>query len=279
MIVKPHFFSMQLRPFRVYTRQFGFTLAVLPRIVTFIREQRLWQGLLSYGWVARMFILIALLGGMKFILAFGRWVSKLFNRGVEDSVTSMGVMAQELATEGYNIMFSSGGKYVMLILLEVVVFHFARRTVQILTGKEAQAEWRHFVEAQIRMIKVAIRCWILETIILTAASVAFGIFGIISFLEPVVVLVVQCYFLGFAILDNYTEQYDLTIKESTSYAWQYLGVVLGLGLFFYLMLFIPVIGTVAASCISAVAVCVVMYKVSDLHKMKDQPAVDLEPMV
>ena len=116
-------------------------------------------------------------------------------------------------------------------------------------------------------------------IVVTLLSVFFGIFGVIDFIEPVAVLAAQCYFLGFAVVDNYNEQFGLTIKESIAYSWQYLGVVLALGLFFYIMLLIPIVGTIAGPCIAAVAVCVIMFKLSDLHTMKDVPAVDLEEMV
>ena len=271
---------MQLRPFRVYTRQFGFSLAILPRTIAFIREQKIWKGMLSYGWVARLFIIMALLGGLKFVSLFVKWINKIFSAGDPSvAITSMGLFAKDLAVGSYEMLFSSGSKYVMLILLEVVVFHFARRTLEILTGKEAKAGWRDFVDAQVRMIKVAFRSWILEMVVLTILSIVFGIFGFLDFMEPILALAVQSYFLGFAVVDNYNEQFGLTIKESVAYAWQYLGVVMAMGLFFYIMLLIPFVGTVAGPCIAAVAVCVIMYKLSDLHTMKDKPAVDLEEIV
>lgn len=271
---------MQLRPFRVYTRQFGFSLAILPRTIAFIREQKIWKGMLSYGWVARLFIIMALLGGLKFVSLFVKWINKIFSAGDPSvAITSMGLFAKDLAVGSYEMLFSSGSKYVMLILLEVVVFHFARRTLEILTGKEAKAGWKDFVDAQVRMIKVAFRSWILEMVVLTILSIVFGIFGFLDFMEPILALAVQSYFLGFAVVDNYNEQFGLTIKESVAYAWQYLGVVMAMGLFFYIMLLIPFVGTVAGPCIAAVAVCVIMYKLSDLHTMKDKPAVDLEEIV
>ncbi|MEZ4993580.1 MAG: EI24 domain-containing protein [Saprospiraceae bacterium] len=271
---------MQLRPLKVYTRQFGFSLAILPRTIAFIREQKIWKGMLSYGWVARIFIVMALLGGLKFLSIFINWVQRLFQSdSAGTALASMGVMAKDMARGSYDLLFSTSSKYIMLVLLEVVVFHFARRTLEILTGKESKAEWRDFVDAQIRMIKVAFRSWILELIVVTMLSVFFSIFGFISFLKPVLVLAVQCYFLGFAVVDNYNEQYGLSIKESVAYSWQYLGVVMSLGLFFSVMLLIPLVGTVAGPCIAAVAVCIIMYKLSDLHTMKEKPAVDLEEMV
>lgn len=279
MTVKPTF-SMQLRPIREYTRQFGFSLAILPRTIAFIREQKIWKGMFSYGWVARIFIFVALLGGLKFLSLFVNWVESVFS--AEDPVTaisSVGVFAKDLAVGSYEMLFSSGSKYVMLILLEVVVFHFARRTLEILTGNKAKADWKDFVDAQIRMIKVAFRSWILEVVILGVLGIFFAIFGFIDFIKPILAVAVQCYFLGFAVMDNYNEQFGLTIKESVTYAWQYLGVVMAMGLFFYIMLLIPFLGTIAGPCVAAVAVCVIMYKLSDLHKMKDKPAVDLEEVV
>lgn len=271
---------MQLRPLREYTRQFGFSLAILPKTIAFIREQKIWKGMFSYGWVARIFILVALLGGLKFLSVFINWIQRVFaSAGPGDAIANMGLFARDLAVGSYEMIFSSGSKYVMLILLEVVVFHFARRTLEILTGNAAKADWKDFVDAQIRMIKVAFRSWILEMIIVTALGVIFGILGFLDFLEPVLVLAVQSYFLGFAVVDNYNEQFGLTIKESVEYAWQYLGVVMAMGLFFYLMILIPFFGTIAGPCIAAVAVCVIMYKLSDLHTMKDKPAMDLEEMV
>lgn len=273
-------FNMQLRPLKVYTRQFGFSLAILPRTIAFIREQKLWQGMLSYGWVARIFIAIAILGGLKFLSIFIGWAQKLFQAdSAGTAIASMGLMARDMALGSYDLLFSTSSKYIMLVLLEVVVFHFARRTLAILTGQDSKAEWKDFVGAQKRMIKVAFRSWILELIIVTMLSVFFGIFGFISFLKPILVLAVQSYFLGFAVVDNYNEQFGLSIKESVAYSWQYLGVVMALGLFFYIMLLIPLLGTIAGPCIAAVAVCVIMYKLSDLHTMKEKPAVDLEEMV
>lgn len=271
---------MQLRPLRVYTRQLGFSLAILPRTVAFIREQKLWKGMLSYGWVARIFIAVALLGGLKFMSLFIKWIQQLFQaNGAGDAVATMGLFAKDLAVGSWDMLFSSGSKYLMLILLEVVVFHFARRTLEILTGNQAKASWHDFVGAQIRMVKVAFRSWVLEIIVVALLGVFFSIVGFESTLKPVAVLLVQSYFLGFAVVDNYNEQFGLTIKESVAYAWQYLGVVMAMGLFFYMMLMIPLLGTVAGPCIAAVAVCVIMYKLSDLHTMKEKPAVDLEEIV
>lgn len=271
---------MQLRPLRVYARQFGFSIAILPKTVAFIREQKIWKGVFSYGWVSRVFIFLALLGGLKFLSLFVNWMEQLFSADDPiDAVASVGLFAKDLAVGSYEMLFSSGSKYIMLILLEVVVFHFARRTLEILSGNEAKSSWKDFVDAQIRMIKVAFRSWILEMIVLTILSVVFGILGFLDFIEPVLALGVQCYFLGFAVIDNYNEQFGLSIKESVAYSWQYLGVVLAMGLFFYLMLLIPFAGTIAGPCIAAVAVSVIMYKLSDLHTMKDKPAVDLEEVV
>ena len=60
------------------------------------------------------------------------------------------------------------------------------------------------------MIKVVIRCYILEMIITLLIRIFFGIFGMVDFLEPVAIFGVQCYFLGLVVIDNYNEQFGFS---------------------------------------------------------------------
>ncbi|MCB0593793.1 MAG: hypothetical protein KDD28_06855, partial [Phaeodactylibacter sp.] len=130
---------------------------------------------------------------------------------------------------------------------------------------ESQATFHDFVDAQVRMIKVGIYAWVMELLFTMAFKIFFGIFGFIDFLQPACVFAIQCYFLGFAILDNYHEQFELTIKESSRYALNYIGVAAAAGLVAYLLMLVPVAGVIAAPILTSVAVTIVMYEISELH--------------
>ena len=67
-----------------------------------------------------------------------------------------------MAFEGYDFLFVGGMKYVMMMLLEVVIFHMVRVTLEKLTGQTSDLSFQAFFNAQIRMIKVSIRSYIME---------------------------------------------------------------------------------------------------------------------
>ena len=244
-----------------YGEQFRYTLFKMPEAGRFIQEHRLWEGFWKYGWVSRFLIVVALLVGLKFLSAAINWVQSFSTGDPGQVVQSMGMMF----TEGFGFLFSGSMKYVMLVLLEVLVYHFSRRTVYLLTGSESQATFHDFVDAQVRMIKVGIYAWVMELLFTMAFKIFFGIFGFIDFLQPACVFAIQCYFLGFAILDNYHEQFELTIKESSRYALNYIGVAAAAGLVAYLLMLVPVAGVIAAPILTSVAVTIVMYEISELH--------------
>ena len=89
-----------------------------------------------------------------------------------------------------------------MALVEVIIFHVSRRTLEIIAEKKGDTSFDTFVKAQIRMLKVIIRAWVLELIITSLIKVVFSIFGTLEFLQPIFIFGVQCYFLGFIVMDN-----------------------------------------------------------------------------
>lgn len=245
--------------------QFFYSIVAIPRSIRFFRQHRLWEGFWRYGWVSRLLIFVAVILGLRFVMIL--W-NKVFSTHVNDplaTVMNMGVAMKDFVVEGYSFLFFGSMKYIILILVEVIVFHVCRRTLELLTGKESEADFKSFVKAQTRMIKVAVRSWVLEVIATVILSIIFGIFGWLDFLEPVLIFGIQCYFLGFALVDNYNEQFGLSIKDSAKYTKGYAGIALGIGLVLNILFLIPIIGPIAAPILGAVTVTIVMYELSDLH--------------
>ena len=139
----------------------------------------------------------------------------------------------------------------ILILLEIVIFHFARKTLQAFTGEEQKANLKAFIDAQVRMFQVVIFCFVMELIISIFLKIGFSILSI-KWLLPVALLIVQCFFLGFAIIDNYNEIYKMTIKQSFKFTQQYIGVALAVGVVVYMLMLLPLVGTVLAPLLGAV---------------------------
>lgn len=244
--------------------------------VIFIRKNRLWEGFWKYGWVAKVLVVLAVLLGVKMLITvYDWWKNSQLDDPVE-AVASVGHLFQNVAFEGYDFLFVGGMKYVMLILLEVIIFHVVRGTMEVLTGKTSDLSFNSFFKAQIRMIKVGIQSYVMEVIFGIVIAIVLGIVGDFGFLKPVLKYTVHCYFIGFIIFDNYSEQFNLSIKESSNLAREYIGVCLALGLTTNILLFIPAIGAIVAPVIVAVTVTLVMYHSSDLHLSPQQ---EVEPVV
>lgn len=248
-----------------YILQFKDTILAHKEATFFIRDNKLWDGFWKYGWVSRMLIGLALLMGLKLWSVFFDWWNHTDASGPVQALASMGTLAKNVAFEGYDFLFVGGMKYVMLVLLEVIIFHICRKTLEILSGESSELTFNTFLNAQIRMIKVVIRSYIWEMIFTVLIKIVFGIFGSLDFLQPVFIFGVQCYFLGLVIVDNYNEQFGLTIKESFEFTKQFIGVAVAIGIVMNVLLLIPVLGAIAAPVIAAVAVTLVMYSISDLH--------------
>ena len=76
-------------------------------------------------------------------------VNDFFNQTSEQGISFniLGDLIGDTLEEGYDLFKMSGFKYAILILLEVVIFHFARKTLEILTGEKAEANLSSFIKA------------------------------------------------------------------------------------------------------------------------------------
>jgi hypothetical protein len=243
--------------------EFFYTLLAFPRAWRFMVNQRLWVGLKDYGWVARFLVLVGILLGVTMISEIVEW----FTSHADEPLTAMMVGADSLIMRLFNFIWesmSSGGlNWATLILLEVVIYHFMRRTLQIIINKDVKEahKFQPFLDAQIRMIKVSVLAFIVQTVVLAILEA----FPLGDFF-PLLAIGVEAMLLGYAIADNYNEQFDLTIEQSARNLRQnYLGICLGLGLPLFLMLKVPVFGTILGPLVTSVTAAIVLREKSDLH--------------
>ncbi len=223
----------------------------------FIRENKLWQGLGQYGWFSKALLFMGLYLGWQAFDSMADAVDEVSH--AQHTFQAISQSFSHLLSDGFDFFNSSFFKYVVFILMEVVVFHFARRTLEIKTKKNFDTTFDAFWAAEKRMIKVAIRCAIIEWALLVAISTTLSILGL-SFFKPILALILQCYFLGFLMLDNFNEIFHLTIKESASLTRAYAGVALAIGFVSYLLMLIPVIGTFLAPLLGAVTATLSMHQ-------------------
>jgi CysZ protein len=265
---------------RTYYHQFLLTLRKHREAVDFTYQHRIWEGFWRYGWVGKLLLIVAALAGLKFLSIFLKWFFKDGSADPLNAISRMGVLVTDIASEGYQLFFVGGMKYALIVLLEIVIFHVCRRTTSLLTGRAESATFDAFLHAQFRMIKIAVRSWVLESVATMLIKLFFDIFGLVDFLEPVAIFAVQCFYLGFAVLDNYHEQFGLSIKDSARHARGFVGVALAAGLFLQIAFAVPVAGAIAGPVIATVAVTLTMFELSDLHERAEpEPQAEGEELV
>ena len=209
---------------QTYFNQFQKGILKHQAAIGFIQKNQLWNGMERYGWLPKLLIAVAVIFGLMFLNIIVNWWDKSDTSSIYAAGRSLGTLASDIFNEGFLPIFASGSNFFLLALVEVLVFHFSRRTLETLVGKGGETAFKDFFAAQKRMIKVMILGWGALIAAQAICGIFFRIFGFLNFLRSPLLFTVEVYFLGFAILDNYNEQFGLTIKESFKYMQDYIGL-------------------------------------------------------
>lgn len=227
-----------------------------------MRNHRLWEGLRQYGWVARTLVVIGVLGAAYVIFEAVDWYGSHADAPLSAMMSSESLLVQWF-TELTESLSEGLLNWVTLVLLEVVIYHFMRKTLQIILKKDVENAhtFKPFLNAQIRMIIVSVIALTVEAVILNVTEAIYGgwLFWIFS-------LFIRSTMLGYVIADNYNEQFDLSIDQSRRNLYRgHIGICFGLGLPLLLMLKIPLFGTILGPLVTSVTAAIVLREKSDLH--------------
>lgn len=240
----------------------GQLVEVLPLHVAandFIKTNQLWKGLFKLKWVFWVALILSIILSVEFIAVFIDWIQSFFLAEHDGSaLLSTSSMLSSIQFFGNELFISGGVKYLMFIFAEVIIFHCVVNTINILSGKNHKPSFRDFIDAEKRMIKVSLMAWIMEIIVSFVTTIILSIIGL-NFLKSTAKFIIQCYFIGHLFLDNYNEQYGLTVKESFKLVSQHAGASLGIGFIAYILFLIPLFGMIAAPILGAVTAALYMY--------------------
>jgi hypothetical protein len=279
-------FAEGQQKFTNYIQQFFLTLFHYKEAWDFIREHRIWRGLRKYGWLVRFMIFVAIAFGFHMFSSIYDWYHQVSSS--EGEVTFQAGMSSffdKVAVENFKWAFDGSAKYLILILLEVVVFHFTRKTLEIKTGIKRNANFNAFIKAEMRMIKVAIYCFVLEKMSFIAIAIVTALLPYENFLEQMLQFTASCFFLGFAIMDNYNEIFGLKIRESFKATLPMFGIALAVGMITYILIYIPVVGAIAGTILGAVVATIILEENEELIpeimaiRKRDETGVNMEAKV
>lgn len=216
----------------------------------FIRKNKLWIGLNNYRWLSKFLVAIGVCVGILFFRKMGNFFDSSSINQLSFDQSATGVLESLIGT-GQTIATIGSYKYIILFLIEVLVFHFVRVTLMNVTGAHIDTSFKTFLNTQKRMVVVTIFCLVLENVVSFVLNIPFNIFGA-DFFSPAIFVLVAGYYTGFVIQDNYNEVYHMTLRQSNAYNWQYAIVTLIVGLIVSGLMLIPFVGAIAGPIIGAV---------------------------
>ena len=143
-------------------------------------------------------------------------------------------------------------KFFFLIVGSPLFAYLSEKTEAIIKGRDYPFSFRQLFKDIIRGVKLALRNALWQTVyILSILILTFIPFA--GWFTPLIALLVECYYLGFAMLDYSCERNRLSPTQSLDFISRHKGLAIGNGIVFYLMHGVPVVGWIFAPSYAVIA--------------------------
>lgn len=240
--------------FSSFSHQSTEAVSALKDTVPFVKKHKLWKALYEHRWIAILSAIIAALFSYYVLSSWGLFASdelavEIAQAGIGGDIGEISDAAKKV---GKKAASSSGSTYLLFILLEVVIFYFTTRTFSILVDKKNNPTVKDFIQAEKRMIIVMVRNFIKGLIVHGFVYILLAIFNL-EFLVPILMFFVYAYFLGYAFLDNYNEQFHKTVTESQYIVRQHVWASTIMGVVGSGLLLIPFLGPLLTPILGAIS--------------------------
>jgi len=144
-------------------------------------------------------------------------------------------------------------RYIILISMAPIFASISSKVQIISTGHKRKSCTRMYLMDCTRGMQIAFRNFLIEAILSSfIILIAFVIAWIIP-LAPLMILVLESWYVGYSFADYRNEHFEMSKKESRKLIWEYPGLVLGNGLCFNILLLIPIIGVLTAPVFGLIA--------------------------
>jgi len=155
-------------------------------------------------------------------------------------------------------------KFLFLIIGSPVFAYLSEKTESIIENKEFPFSFKQLLSDINRAIKIALRNMLWQSVyVITVLILSF--IPLIGWVAPVILLFVECYYLGFSMLDYSSERNKMTAQQSIDFIGNHKGLAIGNGIVFYLLHLLPVIGWLLAPSYSVVAATLSLHHAQKTH--------------
>ncbi len=235
----------------------------------FIVKHRLWKWILIPGiiyallfcagiyvfWISSgnaIDYLLSISGLKKWIFAIeGSWLKFLFIFGQ--------IILQLVLILFYFSLF----KYLFLIVGSPLFAYLSEKTEAIMEDKEYPFSFVQLMKDMVRGVKLALRNALWQTVYVVSVLI-LSFIPFFGWFTPLFALLIECYYLGFSMLDYSCERNKLSASQSVVFISEHKGLAVGNGIMFYLMHLVFIAGWVLAPGYAVIAATISLYKTRQL---------------
>jgi CysZ protein len=149
-------------------------------------------------------------------------------------------------------------KYLFLILGSPLFAWLSEKTEAIIEGKDFPFSLTQLLKDIVRGIRIALRNMLWQTVYAVAIFI-LAFIPVVGWITPLIGLMIECYYLGFSMLDYSCERHKLSTAQSINFIGRHKGLAIGNGLVFYLMHLLPILGWVLAPSYAVIAATISLY--------------------
>ncbi len=157
-------------------------------------------------------------------------------------------------------------KYLILIVLSPFLSLLSEAVDHLESGKEFPFSWSQLAKDMGRSIVINLRNFCYEMLLtLLLSLVAF--IPLVGLVSPFVIIGVQAYFFGYAMMDYNAERYRFKSKDTNKWMRHHKWTVMAVGLIFYGSFLVPFIGWVVAPILGTAVGTLAFLKLEKEHPL------------
>lgn len=150
-------------------------------------------------------------------------------------------------------------KFIFLIIGSPLFAYLSEKTEAIMDDKEFPFSLRQLLKDICRGIKLALRNAFWQSVYIVSILI-LSFIPFLGWFTPLFALLIECYYLGFSMLDYSCERNKLSPSQSIAFINEHKGLAVGNGIVFYTMHWVPVAGWILAPSYAVIAATISMHK-------------------
>ena len=231
----------------------------------FIVKHRLWKWILIPGF---LYSILFCAGIYLFWISSGQAIDSLFSitglkkwmYTIEGSwLKFLFIFGQVILQLVLLLFYFSLFKFLFLIIGSPLFAYLSEKTEAIMEGRDFPFSFAQLLKDISRGIKLALRNALWQTVY-TLSILILSFIPFVGWFTPLIALIIECYYLGFAMLDYSCERNKLSTSQSIEFIGKHKGLAVGNGIVFYLMHAIIIVGWILAPSYAVVAATICFYK-------------------